>query len=74
MKIKDLPGDPSLGMTRFIYPGDGKPYYWFSQWQKGVWGKEAANSSQLIPLFVDDLAETLEWEVVEEDSPFPNNE
>ena len=74
MKIKDLPGDPSLGMVRFIYPYDGKPYYWLSQWQKGVWGKESANSSQLIPLFVDDLAETLEWEVVEEDSLFPNND
>ncbi len=47
MKIKDLPGDPSLGMVRFIYPYDGKPYYWLSQWQKGVWGKEAANSSRL---------------------------
>jgi len=66
MKIKDLPGDPSLGLIRFIYPGDGKPYYWFSQWQKGVWGKEAANSKQLMPLHVEDLSETLEWEVVEE--------
>jgi len=64
MKIKDLPQDASLAGTRFLYPKDNKPYYWYSQWQRGVWGKEDMASSQILPLFVDDLKEVLEWEVV----------
>jgi hypothetical protein len=64
MKIKDLPQDIPLTGTRFIYPMDGKPYYWFSQWQKGVWGKKDMGSNQIFPLGVEDLKEALEWEVV----------
>jgi hypothetical protein len=63
MKIKDLPKDVPLEGTRFIYPKDNKPYYWFSQWQKGVWGKKDMASSEILPLFVNDLMEALEWEV-----------
>jgi hypothetical protein len=64
MKIKDLPQDASLTGTRFIYPKDNKPYYWFSQWQRGVWGKEDMESEKVFPLFVNDLKDVLEWEVV----------
>jgi len=63
MKIKDLPQYVSLEGIRFIYPKDGKPYYWFGQWQKGVWGKTNMASSEILPLFVNDLMEALEWEV-----------
>ena len=65
MKIKDLPENISLRGTRFIYPRDGKPYYWSSQWQKGVWAKKKMDSKQLFPLFVNNLEEALEWEVSE---------
>ena len=64
MKIKDLPQDIPLTGTRFIYPVDGKSYYWSSQWQKGVWGKKDMSSNQIFPLVVEDLKEALEWEVV----------
>lgn len=63
MKIKDLPSDNSISNVRFIYPADGKKYYWHSQWQKGVWGKRDLKGSQMFPLFVEDLKEALEWEV-----------
>jgi len=65
MKIKDLPPDQGLGGVRFRYPGDGKLYYWCSQWQKGVWGKTDMASDRAYPLDCDDLKDTLEWEVVD---------
>jgi hypothetical protein len=65
MKIKELPKGISLGGIRFIYPNDGKKYYWSSQWGKGVWGKKDLKSGQIFPLFVEDLKDALEWEVVE---------
>jgi hypothetical protein len=64
MKIKDLPQDIPLTGTRFIYPMDGKPYYWFSEWRKGVWGKTNMASEKVFPLFVNELEDVLEWEVV----------
>lgn len=64
-KIKDLPENVGLGGVKFRYPGDGKVYYWASQWQKGVWGKKDLNSTQIFPLQVEELKECLEWEVVE---------
>ncbi len=62
-KIKDLPKDSDLTGVRFKYPGDGKLYHWYSQWQKGVWGKKDMKSGQLTPLFCQDIAEALEWEL-----------
>jgi len=64
MKIKDLP-EGRLYDVRFIYPGDGQKYYWASQWAKGVWGRKKPGDEQIYPLFVGDLKEALEWEVVE---------
>jgi hypothetical protein len=64
MKIKDLPKNISLEGIRFIYPLDGKPYYWTSQWNKGVWGKTSLSDNQIYPLFVNELEDVLEWEVV----------
>lgn len=69
-KIRDLPSGRSLANVRFRYPGDGQAYYWASQWGKGVWGKKDINSQQMFPLHVDDLQQTLEWELVNsEDTP-----
>lgn len=64
MKIKDLPPNQGLGGVRFRYPGDGKAYYWHSQWQKGVWGKKNMSDDQVFPLFCDDLMDAMEWEVL----------
>lgn len=68
MKIKDLPETASLEGTRFIYPTDGQTYYWFSQWDRGVWGKKNMDDKQVFPLFVTDLKEALEWELVDTSS------
>ena len=65
MRIKDLPDDTNLSHVQFIFPGDGKKYYWYSQWNKGVWGKKAPKDSRMYPLCVEDLKEALEWEVVD---------
>jgi hypothetical protein len=65
MKIKDLPEDASLMGTRFIYPPDGKPYYWFSQWESGIWGKTQMSDSQIHPLVVNDIREALEWQIAQ---------
>ena len=54
---------PSINYTLFLK--DGETYYWASQWQKGVWGKKDLKSERLFPLFVENLEEALEWEVVE---------
>ena len=59
MKINDLPPDKSLLGVRFIYPRDNQPYYWSSQWEKGVWGKKDIGSGQIFPLFCEDLKEVL---------------
>lgn len=64
MKIKDLPDNTNLNNIQFIYPGDNQKYYWTSQWEKGVWGKKSIGDSQIIPLFVEDLQECLEWDIV----------
>jgi len=63
MKIKDLRPDASLAGVRFVWPGDGKEYYWVSQWRAGVWGKTSTVSNRLFPLFVKDLTEALEWDL-----------
>ncbi len=66
MKIKELPQGSTLNNVRFIYPGDGKAYYWTSQWQKGIWGKKDLNSGQIFPLFVENIQDALEWEIFDE--------
>lgn len=67
-RIRDLPDDfGSIAGVRFKYPADGKYYYWTSQWRKGVWGKKSIESSQIFPLFVNDLSEALEWELANQD-------
>jgi len=66
MKIKDLPENMNLGKVKVKTP-DGKVGTWKSQWCKGVWltPENPETPGQIIPVFVEDLKETLEWEVLE---------
>lgn len=69
MKINDLPPQNSLRGVRFLHPETGEPVYWYSQWgyspgKAGVWFKRDMKSGQVFPLFLDDLREALEFEVV----------
>jgi len=64
MKIKDLPDTMgSLENLPFKHPKTGEKVYWWSQWQKGVWVKKDLTSTEIFPIFVDDLKEALEFEV-----------
>jgi len=71
LKIKDLPENASLGGVKFHDPTTGTTGYWFSQWgypngKAGVWWKPDMNSGAIFPLFLDNLEQTLEWDVLEE--------
>jgi hypothetical protein len=64
-RIKDLPSDTNLGNIKVKTP-DGVIGYWKSQWQKGVWLQvEGEKEGKVTPVFVKDLKETLEWEIIE---------
>jgi hypothetical protein len=70
MKIKDLPKDESLGGVRFKHPETAEICIWQSQWgypdgKAGVWYKTDSASSKIFPLFLDNLQEALEFEVVD---------
>lgn len=67
MKIKDLPKGTNLRGVKVRIP-EGEEGWWESQWSKGVWlikvPPETKGSRQVFPVFVEDLKETLEWEVI----------
>jgi len=68
-RIKDLDPNKSLVGVHFRSP-DGTTGYWYSQWgyedgKAGVWYKRDMESSQVLPLFLDDLQEALDFEIVE---------
>lgn len=65
MKIKDLPPSTNLGGIK-IKTSSGEVGYWKSQWEKGVWIQKELESIRMYPIFVEDLKETLEWEILEE--------
>lgn len=65
MKIKDLPPKKNLGDVIVKSP-NGEIGRWTSQWQKGVWLK--GKSSRIHPIFVENLSEALEWDVIEDES------
>ena len=70
MKIKDLPENISLGGIHFKSP-DGTTGYWYSQWgyengKAGIWYKKNRKSTQTFPLFLDNLKEALEFDVLED--------
>ena len=69
-RIKDLPEGISLRGVKFRDPKTKTVGYWFSQWgyldgKAGVWYKTDMKDTQTFPLFLDNLKEALEFEVVE---------
>uniref|UniRef100_A0A6M3XU66 Uncharacterized protein n=1 Tax=viral metagenome TaxID=1070528 RepID=A0A6M3XU66_9ZZZZ len=70
-KLKDLPDHISLSGVKFYDPETGTTGYWVSQWgyengKAGVFYKTDMKSTRVFPLFLDDLKEALEFDVVEE--------
>lgn len=65
MTIRDLPSGTKMEDVQFINPYDNEKYWWISQWDRGVWGKKDKSSSTITPIFVEDLSEVLDWEVVQ---------
>ena len=64
MKIKDLDPKTNLGGIK-VKTTSGQIGYWRSQWQKGVWlTDKPAGDTKVSPVFVDDIKEILEWEVL----------
>ena len=61
--INDLPPNQSLGGVKFKHPETGEICIWHSQWQKGIWYKKNIKDSQVFPLFVEDLKESLKFEL-----------
>lgn len=64
MKIKNLPQNKPLEGVAFRHPETGEKCYWRSQWQKGVWFKKNPKDEQVHPLFLDELSDALELEVL----------
>lgn len=68
MTINDIPKGTNLGQVR-VRTSDGQEGWWVSQWSKGVWltdtHPESTGTRRLRPVFMTDLAETLDWEVLE---------
>lgn len=68
-KIKDLPPGISLGGIKFRDPKTKTVGYWESQWgypdgKAGIWYRTDRKSTQVYPLFLDNLKEALEFEVI----------
>ncbi len=63
MKIKDLDPKTNLGGVK-VKTTSGQIGYWKSQWQKGVWLTDTPDGTRLKPVFIDDIKEALEWEVL----------
>lgn len=66
MKVKDLPPNTNLGKIKVRTP-DGFEGWWVSQWQKGVFLRKERIDKQVHPQLVENLKETLEWEVIDSD-------
>lgn len=72
MKIKDLPPETNLGGQK-VKTHDGTVGYWKSQWgypegKSGVWlGKHPTHGGPIIPVFLNNLKDALEWEVTNEE-------
>jgi len=63
--IKDLPKEQNLRGVK-VKTSSGQVGYWYSQWQKGVWLKSDMSKGAVTPVFVEDLKECFNWEVVPE--------
>lgn len=70
-RIKDLPPNISLRGVKFCDPKTGTTGFWYSQWgypdgKAGIWWKKDMKSTEIFPLFLDDLKEALNFKVMEE--------
>ena len=74
MKIKDIKGSldsikikiPDNIFKDNLYGGPKKQeVYLTSFWNKGLWVKEDLESTKIFPICIDNVQETLEWEVIE---------
>jgi hypothetical protein len=65
-QIKNLPFDTNLSGIK-VKTTDGTVGYWKSQWEKGVWLQRESDkeNGRIIPIFIKDIKEVLEWEVLE---------
>jgi len=63
--INDLPSNISLGGVKFKHPKTGEICVWHSQWEKGIWYKKNAQDTQIFPLFVKNLRDSLKFEVID---------
>lgn len=66
MKIKDLPPNTNLDKIKVRTP-EGDEGYWVFQWEKEVWLRRKKEESRIFLIFIKDLKETLEWEVIDSD-------
>ena len=70
MKIKDLPPETNLGGQK-VLTHTGEVGYWKSQWghpngKAGVWlGVDPVKGGKIVPIFLDKLEESLEWEITD---------
>jgi len=69
-KIKDLPVNMSLRGVKFRDPKTKITGYWWAQWgyvggEAGIWYKKNMESPSVFPLFLSDLQEAFELEVIE---------
>jgi hypothetical protein len=64
-KIKDLDPKTNLGHLK-VKTDKGVIGTWEGQWERGVWLHiDGEREGKITPIFVDDLKEVLEWEVIE---------
>ena len=64
-RIKDLPEDMDLRGVRFRHHQTGETVIWHSQWAGGVWYKVVESLETVHPLFLDNINDALEFEVVD---------
>ena len=78
MKVKDLDPETNLQDIQVrvpeghedTYPFEDRIGYWRGQWgysdgKAGVWLKRSLDEDRIYPVCIDNLKETLEWEVIE---------
>lgn len=74
MKVKDLPKETNMGGLKVRTP-EGEEGWWESQWPKGVWLSKVLPGTpgprQVHPIFVTDLRECMEWDIIEPENQQP---
>ena len=77
MKISELPSTENLQdkLIKIPLKGEANPHklkqgYWASQWgypdgKAGIWFKKSLSGTRLYPVFLEQLKDCLEWDVIE---------